>query len=119
MFTIGNWTRGLAIAVAGIAIPLPPESSATVQRSVAPAGSGGDSEDAGMMVDQARLTVGTKHLPERPGASELVADGLLSVVDAARFLSVSRSKLYEMMDAVPRRAVVELAAGGLRGGHRA
>lgn len=100
MFSIGNWTRGLADRSCGDRDPSPPRivcNSATVRCS------GGFGRRLGgrwgMMVDQARLTVGTKQLPGRPGASELVADGLLSVVDAARFLSVSRSKLYEMMDA--------------------
>jgi excisionase family DNA binding protein len=58
-----------------------------------------------------------------------VADGLMTVPEAARFLSISRSKLYVMMDEgdlrfvkigrsrrIPRRAVVDLAARGLRGG---
>ena len=67
----------------------------------------------------------------RADAPAFVSDGLLSVAAAAAFLSVSRSKLYEMMDGgllpyvklgrsrrVPRRALVELAAGGLRGGYR-
>ena len=61
----------------------------------------------------------------------LCGDGLLTVREAAEFLSISRSKLYEMMDngelpfvklgrsrRVPRRAVVELAARELRGGSR-
>ena len=62
---------------------------------------------------------------------DLVAEGLLTIVETAAFLSISRSKLYELMDngelqfvklgrsrRVPRRAVVELAARGLRGGSR-
>ena len=62
---------------------------------------------------------------------DLVAEGLLTIVETAEFLSISRSKLYELMDTgelqfvklgrsrrVPRRAVVELAARGLRGGSR-
>ncbi len=62
---------------------------------------------------------------------DLVAEGLLTIVETAAFLSISRSKLYELMDSgelafvklgrsrrVPRRAVVELAARGLRGGSR-
>ena len=61
--------------------------------------------------------------------TELVADGLLSIDEACEFLSVGRSTLYELMDAgklpftkigrsrrIPRRALVELAAAGLRGG---
>lgn len=63
------------------------------------------------------------------GASDLVAEGLLSVGEAARFLSLSRSTLYELMESgrlvyvklgrarrIPRRAVVALAASHLRGG---
>ena len=62
----------------------------------------------------------------------MVGAGLMSVQEAARFLSVSRSTLYELMESgrlvyvklgrarrIPRRAVVGLAAGNLRGGwHR-
>lgn len=61
--------------------------------------------------------------------SEVVAAGLMSVEEAARFLSVSRSTLYELMESgrlvyvklgrarrIPRRAVVALAAANLRGG---
>lgn len=60
---------------------------------------------------------------------EVVADGLMSVADTARFLSVSRSMLYEFMESgrlvyvklgrarrIPRRAVVALAAANLCGG---
>ena len=63
---------------------------------------------------------------------ELVADGLLTVSDAAGFLKVSRSRVYELMDRgelafakigrsrrIPRRAVVELAARSLQGGRKA
>lgn len=59
----------------------------------------------------------------------VVADGLMPVAEAARFLSVSRSTLYEIMDQgrlvyvkigrarrIPRSAVRELAAANLRGG---
>lgn len=59
---------------------------------------------------------------------ELLADGLLTVADAAKFLAVGRSTLYVEMDAgrlayckigrarrIPRRAVVELAAANIRG----
>jgi excisionase family DNA binding protein len=62
---------------------------------------------------------------------DLVAEGLLTVQEAADFLSVSRSKLYELMDhgelefvkigrsrRIPRRAVVALAASNLHGGWR-
>jgi len=67
----------------------------------------------------------------RGEAADLVAEGLVTVQVAARFLSVSRSKLYEMMNLgelqyvklgrarrVPRRALVDLAASRLRGGWR-
>ena len=62
----------------------------------------------------------------------LVADGLLTVREAAAFLRISRSSLYVLMDRgelpfaklgrsrrIPRRAVIELAARELRGGVRA
>jgi len=61
----------------------------------------------------------------------LCRDGLMAVKEAAGFLGLSRSKLYELMDngqlpyvkigrsrRVPRQAVVELAARGLQGGYR-
>ncbi len=63
--------------------------------------------------------------------ADLVADGLLTVQEAAQFLSVPRSKLYELMDhgqltfvklarsrRIPRRALIDLAASGLQGGWR-
>ncbi len=62
---------------------------------------------------------------------ELVADGLLTVPEAASFLRLSRSNLYALMERgelrfvkigrsrrIPRRAVIALAASGLRGGVR-
>ncbi len=61
----------------------------------------------------------------------LVEDGLMKVAAAAAFLSHSRATLYTLMDRgelpfvkigrsrrIPKRAVVELAARGLRGGIR-
>ena len=77
----------------------------------------------------------TDSLPEHPMAclerAELVADGLLTIQEAALFLSISRSKLYELMDngeltfvklgrsrRIPRRALIDLAASGLQGGWR-
>ena len=67
----------------------------------------------------------------RPDRSALVADGLMTIQEAAEFLSVSRSKLYELMDngelifvklgrsrRIPRRALLDLAASGLQGGWR-
>jgi excisionase family DNA binding protein len=63
--------------------------------------------------------------------TDLVADGLVTVQEAAEFVSISRSKLYELMDTgelvyvkigrsrrVPRRALIDLAARGLKGGWR-
>ena len=59
----------------------------------------------------------------------LVADGLMTVSEAAAFLSLSRATLYTLMDRgelpfvklgrsrrIPRRAVIQLAARALRGG---
>lgn len=59
---------------------------------------------------------------------ELLADGLLTIREAAKFLAVGRSTLYVEMDAgrlayvkigrarrIPRRAIVELAASNIRG----
>ncbi len=64
-----------------------------------------------------------------PYGEELVADGLFTVAEAASFLRVGRSSLYVLMDRgelpfvkigrsrrIPRRAVIALAASGLRGG---
>ncbi len=61
----------------------------------------------------------------------LVEDGLLKVSEAAAFLRLSRSSLYTLMEQgelpfvklgrsrrIPKRAIVELAARGLRGGVR-
>ena len=63
--------------------------------------------------------------------TDLVADGLLTVREAARFLRLSRSNLYALMERgelafvklgrsrrIPRRALVELAAAHLEGGVR-
>jgi excisionase family DNA binding protein len=59
-------------------------------------------------------------------ADVMLADGLLDVTEAAKFASVSRSFLYDLMEAgdlaytkigrrrlIPRRALVELARKGL------
>ena len=59
----------------------------------------------------------------------LIADGPMTVKEAAEFLRLSRSSVYVLMDhgelafvklgrsrRIPRRALVELAASGLRGG---
>ena len=59
----------------------------------------------------------------------LVEDGLVTVSEAAAFLRLSRSNLYLLMERgelpfvkigrsrrIPRRALVQLAARGIRGG---
>ncbi len=69
---------------------------------------------------------------EQRDRTELVAEGMLKVSEAAACLRLSRSRLYELMDAgelpfskigrsrrIPRRAVVELAARSLQGGTKA
>ena len=70
---------------------------------------------------------------DRVGANgeDLVSDGLVTIREAAQFLRVSRSKLYDLMDngelkfvklgrsrRIPRRALIDLAASGLQGGWR-
>ena len=65
----------------------------------------------------------------RDSDAALVEDGLMTVAEASRFLRLSRSTLYAIMDRgelrfaklgrsrrIPKRAVVELAARELRGG---
>lgn len=68
-------------------------------------------------------------MPELATKSEaLVEDGLMTVAEAGRFLSLSRASIYNLMDRgelpfaklgrsrrIPRRAVVELAARSLKG----
>jgi excisionase family DNA binding protein len=62
---------------------------------------------------------------------EMLADGLMTIREAADFLAVSRSTLYVEMDGgrlayckigrarrIPRRAVVELAAANIKGNWR-
>jgi len=62
-------------------------------------------------------------------AVQVVRDGLVTVVEAARFTGLSRSSIYALMESgrlayvkigrarrVPRRALIELAACSLRGG---
>lgn len=56
------------------------------------------------------------------GSKDLIADGFVEVVDAAKFLGVSRSKVYTLMDSaelvyakfgrsrrIPKRALLEYA----------
>ena len=64
------------------------------------------------------------------GSSEdLFEEGLLSVQEASKYLSISKSKLYSLMDAgelpyvkigkarrIPKRALIGLAQSNLRGG---
>lgn len=60
---------------------------------------------------------------------DLVQDGLAGLREAVRFLGVSRSTIYVLMEngqlpyvkigrarRIPRRALVQLAAGNVRGG---
>ncbi len=66
----------------------------------------------------------------RDNDAALVEDGLLTVAQAADFLQISRSSVYMAMDRglpfvklgrsrrIPRRALIEFAARGLRGGVR-
>ena len=62
-------------------------------------------------------------------AADMVQDGLLTVKEAAAFLRLSRSTIYNLMDSgelqsvklgksrrIPRRCVIELAARSLRAG---
>ena len=59
--------------------------------------------------------------------ADMVEDGLMTVMEAASFLGLSRSTIYNMMDSgelqsaklgrsrrIPRRCVIELAARSLR-----
>ena len=68
-------------------------------------------------------------MPVEPAA--LVEDGLLKIPEVARFLGLSRASVYQLMERgelpwvklgrarrIPRRAVTQLAACGLRGGWR-
>lgn len=61
--------------------------------------------------------------------TSLFDDGLLTVPEASKFLGLSKSKLYEMMDAgelryakfgksrrIPKRALIDLAQANLLGG---
>ncbi|MFI5398499.1 MAG: helix-turn-helix domain-containing protein [Candidatus Binatia bacterium] len=76
---------------------------------------------------------GGQHSPDASGTIErevdMVQDGLAGVREAAKFLSLSRSTLYALMESgqlvyvkigrarrIPRRALIELAAANVRGG---
>jgi excisionase family DNA binding protein len=61
--------------------------------------------------------------------AELVEDGLVAVIDASKFLAVSRATIYELMSRgelayvkvgrcrrIPRRALFAFAAHNLKGG---
>jgi excisionase family DNA binding protein len=65
-------------------------------------------------------------------ADQVVADGFMTVGEAVKFLALSRSKVYALMDQgrlvyaktdrarrIPRRAVIEFAMSTLRGGDAA
>ena len=69
--------------------------------------------------------------PQKAEARTIVADGLMTISEAAEYLSISRSKLYEMMDdgelayvklgrcrRIERRELIDLVARELRGGYR-
>ena len=73
----------------------------------------------------------TATIGDRPTetAEVLVGDGLVTVLQAAAFLSLSRSTIYSMMDRgelpfvklgqsrrIPKHSLVQLAARELRGG---
>jgi excisionase family DNA binding protein len=69
--------------------------------------------------------------PQNGEARTIVADGLMTVTEAAEYLSISRSKLYQMMDSgelpyvklgrcrrIQRRDLIDLVSRQLRGGYR-
>jgi excisionase family DNA binding protein len=78
------------------------------------------------------MSVGLAEKPPRDAdVRTIVADGLMTISEAARFLSISRSKLYEMMDKgelayvklgrcrrIRRRELTDLVSRQLRGGYR-
>ena len=64
-----------------------------------------------------------------PPPEDLFADGLTTVAQAAKFLSLGRSKIYGLMNAgelhfvklgnsrrIPKRALLDLATANLKGG---
>ena len=69
--------------------------------------------------------------PQRADVGTIVADGLMTISEATKFLSISRSKLYTMMDKgelayvklgrcrrIRRRELTDLVSRELRGGYR-
>ena len=69
--------------------------------------------------------------PQNAEARTIVADGLMTVLEAAEYLSISRSKLYTMMNdgevpfvklgrcrRIQRRDFIDLVARELPGGYR-
>jgi excisionase family DNA binding protein len=72
------------------------------------------------------IDVGKRKQQTSP-AVELAEDGFIPVIEAARFLGLSRAKVYQMMDSgelryakfgrsrrIPRRALMELAERSIR-----
>ena len=69
--------------------------------------------------------------PQKADVRTVVADGLMTVREATEYLSVSRSKLYEMMEKgelayvklgrcrrIQRRDLIDLVSRQLRGGYQ-
>ena len=69
--------------------------------------------------------------PQKADVRTIVADGLMTISEATEFLSISRSKLYEMMDKgelayvklgrcrrIRRRELTDLVSREMRGGYR-
>jgi excisionase family DNA binding protein len=83
-------------------------------------------------MNEAPMSIGlAEKSAHKAGVRTIVADGLMTVPEAAKFLRISRSKLYETMDKgelayvklgkprrIPRRAVIDLVSRQLRGGYR-
>ena len=68
-------------------------------------------------------------MTETTQSNEVFEEGLMTVAEASKFLSIGKSKLYELMDAgqlvyakfgkarrIPKRALVDLAKANMRGG---
>ena len=78
------------------------------------------------------VRVDEEEAPREMSDAELVSEGAVSVAEAARFLGISRARLYEHMNAgeirfmkdgrrrlLPKRGLVYFLAERLRGGSRA